>query len=79
MKITVKLFANLRELLPEGGEGGSASMEVDEGTTVGRVLDGLQVPGDMKLLILVNSAHADRDRALEPSDVLAVFPPIAGG
>jgi molybdopterin converting factor small subunit len=79
MKITVKLFANLRELLPEGGDGGSASMEVDEETTVGRVLDGLQVPGNMKLLILVNSAHADRDRALESGDVLAVFPPIAGG
>ena len=77
MKITVKLFANLRELLPEGG--GSASMEVADGTTVDRVLDGLQVPGNMKLLILVNSAHADRDRALEPGDVLAVFPPLAGG
>jgi len=79
MKITVKLFANLRELLPEGGDGGSASMEVADGTTVGRVLDGLQVPGNMKLLILVNSAHADKDRVLEPGDVLAVFPPIAGG
>ena len=79
MRITVKLFAYLKEHLPEGCEGNRCSREIAKGATVGDVLHGLQVPDTVSLLILRNAAHATRDEVLEDGDVLAVFPPIAGG
>lgn len=79
MRITVKLFAYLKEHLPEGSEGNGCSREIERGATVGDVLDGLQVPNTLSLLIFRNATHASRDEVLEDGDVLAVFPPIAGG
>jgi molybdopterin converting factor small subunit len=79
MTVTVKLFAYLRENLPEGAEGKACSREIEGGATVGDVLHGLQIPDTLSLLIFRNAAHASRDEVLEDGDVLAVFPPTAGG
>jgi molybdopterin converting factor small subunit len=79
MKVTVKLFAYLRDHLPDGCQGNACSRELDRGATVGGVLDALQIPKDISLLVFRNATHAGRDEILEDGDVLAVFPPIAGG
>jgi molybdopterin converting factor small subunit len=79
MRVTVKLFAYLKEHLPEGSEGNRCSREIEKGATVGDVLHGLEIPDTLSLLILRNASHAWRDDVLEDGDVLAVFPPIAGG
>ncbi len=79
MRVTVKLFAYLKEHLPEGCERNRCSQEIEKGATVGDVLDGLQIPDTLSLLMLRNATHTSRDEVLEDGDVLAVFPPIAGG
>ncbi len=79
MRVTVKLFAYLREHLPDGCKGTACSRELERGATVGEALDGLQIPRDISLLVFRNAAHVGREDILEDGDVLAVFPPIAGG
>ena len=80
MLIRVKLMASLRNKLPPGSQGGTASLEMDPGTTVTGVLDKLGVPSAHIHLIMVNGAmETDRQRPLVEGDELVVFPPMAGG
>jgi sulfur-carrier protein len=79
MKIEVKLFANFREYLPPGSEKYSCFLEMEEGTTVGQVLQKLNIPDSIPLVTLVNGLHRDVGDPLQAGDALSVFPPIAGG
>ncbi len=76
MKITVKLFAYLRQ-----GRFKSMDMEFADGTSIGQVLDNLSIPRqEMQLGILfINGKHAKFDSVLQDGDTLAIFPPVAGG
>ncbi len=79
MQVTVKLFATLRKHLPPGGEAGRASMDLAPGATVEDLVKGLGIPGETRLLVLVNAVHAEPPQELEEGDVVAIFPPLAGG
>lgn len=74
MKITVKLFATLRE-----GRFDKKSIECAEGATVDTILGDLDIPRKKASIIFVNNRHAGLDRELSDDDVLALFPPIGGG
>ncbi len=76
MQVRVKLMGTLRGKLP----GGSATLDVDAGTTVAAVLERMGVAGGQVHLVMVNGDMAtDRQRALADGDELTVFPPVAGG
>jgi molybdopterin converting factor small subunit len=77
MKIQVKLFAELREYVP-GGESPWAG-EFPEGATVADILAELKVPEGKPRILLVNGRHVQPGQALKEGDLLAVFPPVAGG
>lgn len=79
MKIEVKLFATFAFYLPETSAGSSATLEVPTGSTVRQVVTLLEVPDEMPAIILVNGRDADPEQVLEDGDVLAMFPPLAGG
>lgn len=84
MKITLKLYAMLADHLPEAArKTNSLELEVPPGRTVGEVIDEFKLPPKLVHLVLVNGnyvAPAERaGRALAEGDVLAVWPPIAGG
>jgi len=79
MEIEVKLFATLRDYLPQKSDRYSCKMEVDEGTRVQDVLSRLKIPGEMPKIILVNGVHGKKEQVLKEGDVLSVFPPVAGG
>lgn len=83
MKITLKLFATLGTYLPRERQGNVAEVEVPEGFTPGDVIERFGVPGDMVHLVLLNGVYQDQDqrasRALRSGDVVAVWPPVAGG
>lgn len=74
MKITVKLFASLRE-----GRFGIDTLEYPDRTTVGTVLEKLGISRDQASIIFVNSKHADPEHELSADDIVALFPPIGGG
>lgn len=83
MKVKVKLFAMLDQYLPRGATDNEAEVEVDEEATAADVIAKLNLPPDLCHLVLVNGSYLQPDergsRPLTPTDVLAIWPPIAGG
>ncbi len=74
MKVTVKLFATLRD-----GRFEVEDRRYDRATTVLQVLEDLNVPETEVKIVFVNNRHAKLDRVLADGDVLGIFPPIGGG
>ncbi|HJU86458.1 MAG TPA: MoaD/ThiS family protein [Gemmatimonadota bacterium] len=79
MKIEVQLFATLAQYLPPERDTGRAVLEVPADARVADVLASLGVPAALPRIVLVNGHEADEDRILRPDDVVAAFPPLAGG
>lgn len=84
MRVTFKLYAMLSDYLPdEARKTNSLTLDVLPGRTVGQVIDGFNLPPKLVHLVLVNGNYiqpAERaGRALAEGDVLAIWPPIAGG
>ena len=84
MHITLKLFATLTDYLPtESRYTNIVELEVADGATIPEVIAPYNLPPAMVHLVLVNGryiAPVDRaSHALQPDDVLAIWPPIAGG
>lgn len=74
MKITVKLFATLRDFGPKIQE-----MSVSENSTIEKAVKSLNLPEEIPLLTIVNGVHTDPKEKLKEGDVLALFPPVGGG
>ena len=84
MNITLKLFASLTDYLPpDARRANRVALDVADAISVQRVIDDFQLPPKLVHLVLVNGSYidpADRaTRALVADDVLAIWPPIAGG
>lgn len=83
MKLRVKLYASLKPYLPVGSAKNEADIEIAEGASVQSVLDGFNMPEGLYKLVLVNGVFVTPEerarRAFIENDVLAVWPPVAGG
>lgn len=83
MKIRFKLYATLQEYLPEGAKQNQIELEVPEGITPGDMAREYNLPPKLTHLVLVNGVYIypeQRDtHKLAEGDVLAIWPPIAGG
>ena len=84
MRITLKLFATLTDYLPaESRYTNIVELEVADGASILQVIEPYQLPQKLVHLVLVNGKYiAPTDRqthALIEDDVLAIWPPIAGG
>lgn len=84
MNITLKLFATLTDHLPASARPGNAlALDVPEGSTVTAIIAAHALPEKHVHLVLVNGhyiAPAQRPtHTLIEGDVLAIWPPIAGG
>ena len=84
MHITLKLFATLTDYLPaESRYTNIVELDVTEGTTIGDIISQYKLPPKWVHLVLVNGSYINpEDRAtkrLIEDDVLAIWPPIAGG
>jgi sulfur carrier protein ThiS len=84
MKITLKLFASLTARLPaEARSNHKLELDVDPGTTVLGVIRRQGIPEALCAIVLIDGhwvARPDRaTRVLAEGQVLAIWPPIAGG
>lgn len=83
MKVNVKLYAGLGEYLPAGSTDHSTLVEAARETTLGQIIERLNVPPGRVHLVLLNGLYvqpADRDtRRLADGDTVALWPPVAGG
>ena len=69
---------------PSGAVANAAGIEVSENATLNRIIDTYHVPRELAHLVLINGifvCETDRDQegVLKEGDVLAIWPPVAGG
>jgi len=84
MKIAFKLYASLTDYLPaEARWSNRVELEVAPEATIADVIAPYGLPMKLVHLVLVNGRYippAERaTRTFEEGDVLAIWPPIAGG
>ena len=74
MNITVKLFAYFRDNRFKIEE-----REIGEGTTVGDIVDFLDIDREEVGVLMINSRHTTFETQPVENDVLAIFPVVGGG
>ena len=84
MKITLKLFATLTDYLPpESRYTNVVELDLASGTRIGQVIEQYSLPEKLVHLVLINGTYIAPDKrqsqTLAEGDVLAIWPPIAGG
>ena len=83
MQITIKLYAMLTDYLPANAEKNVCTLELADNTTVEQVIRQLQLPERYVHLVLLNGIYINHDRLAETllneADILAIWPPVAGG
>ena len=84
MKITFKLFASLTDYLPpEARRSNIVELDVAPDAPISQIIAPFSLPETMVHLVLVNGSYvAPQQRlshTLKEGDVLAIWPPIAGG
>jgi molybdopterin converting factor small subunit len=84
MKVTLKLFASLAvHLPPECRRTNFVDLDVEPGATPGDLIRRFSVPPEQCALVLVNGIfvgpEAREGSPLAEGDVVAIWPPVAGG
>lgn len=84
MHITFKLYASLTDYLPaERRPGNAIELDVAQGASVAEIIAPFNLPLKMVHLVLINGHFVPPEqrgsRTLAEGDVLAIWPPIAGG
>jgi len=84
MQITFKLFASLTDYLPaDKRTSNQMALDVAPEATIADIIAPFSLPMKMVHLVLINGVYvAPEERAtrtLVEGDVLAIWPPIAGG
>ncbi len=83
MKINLELYASLMELLPPGKSRHRREIEIPDNAVVNDAIKQVGIPDDQAHIVLVNGhfvCGSDRDsKKFQPGDVLAIWPPVAGG
>jgi sulfur carrier protein ThiS len=84
MHITLKLYASLGEHLPQDRrQGNQVALDVPPDASILQVIEPFGLPMKLVHLVLVNGVYvapeARATRTLVEGDVLAIWPPIAGG
>ena len=84
MNVKVKLFATLSDYLPaDARKGNEVALNVPDRVTVAQVIERFNLPLKLVHLVLINGHYVPPElrgvRPLSEGDVLAIWPPIAGG
>lgn len=84
MNVTLKLFASLTDYLPaESKYTNIVALDIAPDTTIDQLVEQYRLPPKLVHLVLVNGTYIAPEhrasRTLIEGDVLAIWPPIAGG
>ena len=84
MKITLKLFASLTDYLPfDARRSNVVALDIAPEASISQIIEPFGLPHNMVHLVLVNGTYVEPalrlTRTLVEGDVLAIWPPIAGG
>jgi len=80
---TLKLYASLSEFLPVGSVKNEAEIEVGESDSIDRIIERYGLPERLVHLVVIDGVYVEPEdrpvRILRPGEVLAIWPPVAGG
>ena len=84
MKVTLKLYATLSDYLPtDARKTNAVVLDLPAGTSPAEVIESWKLPIKLCHLVLIDGVFvppaARATRALAEGEVLAIWPPIAGG
>lgn len=84
MQVTLKLYATLADYLPVAARSEHAvRLDVPPETTIDVLTAPFNLPAKLTHLVLVNGVYVAREQRgshrLTEGDVVAIWPPIAGG
>lgn len=72
--VTVKLFAYFRE-----GRGKELEFDENQFSTPGAICEKLDIEEEEVGILLINGFHAQFEDLLAEGDLVALYPPVAGG
>jgi len=78
MKVEIRLFATLKELLPTKNSEGTI-IEIVDGMIIDDLVEKYKIPRNIRLIILVNGKHKDESYKIQDGDRIGIFPPVGGG
>ncbi len=84
MKITFKLFASLTEYLPQQARYTNVvELDVAPDASILQIIEPFGLPPKLVHLVLINGRYVEPEKrmtqTLVEGDVLAIWPPVAGG
>jgi len=84
MNITFKLFATLTDYLPaEARRSNQVTLDVAQDASISQIIEPFGMPTKLVHLVLVNGKYIAPEvrhtTTLVDGDVLAIWPPVAGG
>jgi len=79
LRLEVRVFSGLEKFIPGARFGQSIEVELQEGITVGELVDSLGIPRNQVFTALVNGRHSAMDAVLQAGDRVSLFPPVGGG
>lgn len=83
INVEFKLFADLMRYLPPSANQQSVMVEMPEGSSIYHLMDKYQVPREQAHLVICNGLFIPPSQResyqLQDRDVIALWPPVAGG
>jgi molybdopterin converting factor small subunit len=80
MQVELRFLAGMKRYLREEDRGrGFSRFDVPDGVSCDGLMKLMGIDSSRTLVVLVNGRHAGPDKRLVEGDVVAVFPPVAGG
>ena len=83
MQINIEFYASLMQYLPPGKSRHRREVRVDDGLSLKVLIEQFHIPEKMAHIVLVNGHFVNPDqraeRELVEGDVVAIWPPVAGG
>lgn len=83
VQVELKLFASLMQYLPADARGHTVKVELPEGMTIYELMARFHVPREQARIVVRNGVfvpYSERDTyKLQEGDIIALWPPVAGG
>ncbi len=79
MVVKIKVFADLRQYIPELGLGESLDVQVESGVTIRQLFEQLEIPESEIKLAFVNGISREFEDILSDGDEVSFFSPVGGG
>jgi molybdopterin converting factor small subunit len=77
--VHVRLFATLLRFFPDLQLGETMQVNLPDGSTVGQLIERLNIPVEEIKIVFVNNIFRDMGYALKNGDTVGIFPPVGGG